>query len=156
MHCGCINKRRDRSCLQNYLKKGIHWQDLIMGVIPIKGGCGDIYELTNQRPNESFAIADMRNLPFAEPHYHVETEIYFVLQGKGLVVVCSEDVQVQTDSVIVIPPNIAHFTVPDEDIVLAVVNTQPFIAEHYIVVKDSREDVKFDKQQFDKLTPSTK
>ncbi len=143
---------------QNYLKVGIHWQDLIMGVRPIRGGCGDIYELTNpiKRPNESFAIADMRSLPFAEPHYHVETEIYFVLQGKGLVVVGGEELRVQKNSVIVIPPNIAHFTVPDEDIVLAVVNTQPFIAEHYIVVKDSREDIKFDKQQFDKLTPSTK
>ncbi len=143
---------------QKYLKGVSRWQDLVIGETPFKGGCGDVYELENpiERPNESFAIADMRSLPFAEPHYHGETEIYFVLQGKGLVVVGNKEIHVTKDSVVLIPPNIAHFTIPKEDLVLAVVNTPPFVPEHYIVVKDSRTDVKFDKHQFNKLTTSTK
>lgn len=117
---------------KDYLKDVEQWQDLVIGVTPNRSGCGDIYEIKNpiERPDESFAIADMRGLSFAEPHYHVETEIYFVLQGKGLVVVGGEELRVQTDSVIVIPPNVAHFTIPDDDLVLAVVNTPPFAAEH--------------------------
>ena len=52
---------------------------------PKPTGCGPVYELKNpiERPNESFAIADMREIQVAEPHYHPETEIYFVLEGRG-------------------------------------------------------------------------
>jgi mannose-6-phosphate isomerase-like protein (cupin superfamily) len=103
------------------------------------------------RPDESFAIADMRSIPFAEPHYHQEEEIYFVLHGTGLIVIGGKEEQLKKGSVVVIPSNIAHFTIPHEDLVLAVVNTPPFVAEHYTVVKNTNKRVKFDKEQFDQL-----
>ena len=111
-----------------------------------------VYELANplSRTTESFAIADMSNLAFAEPHYHPETEIYFILQGSGLVVVGGQEQQVQKGSVVVIPSNIAHFTIPEKDLVMAV-NTPPFNAADYYLLAQDNAAVKFDKTQFERL-----
>ena len=138
---------------QDYLKNNKDWENGIKDITPKRTGCGLVYELTNpiDRPNESFAIADMRNLKYAEPHYHVETEIYFVLQGSGKIVVRDQVYDVERDSVVVIPPNESHFTIPHEKLVLAVVNTPPFAAEHYIVLNKSNGEHGFDKKQFEKL-----
>ena len=64
---------------QSYLDTISDWRQLISGITPKECGCGLVYELSNplSRATESFAIADMSNLAFAEPHYHPETEIYF-------------------------------------------------------------------------------
>ncbi len=140
---------------QEYLMSMAAWHTLIKDIEPKQTGCGPVYELTNpiNRPHESFAIADMRNILFAEPHYHAngETEIYFVLQGNGLIVIGGEEQTLQKGSVVATLPNTAHFTIPHEELVLAVVNTPPFQAENYIVLSESNEQVKFDKNQFDKL-----
>ena len=56
-----------------YLESVTDWQELIEGVIPKSTGCGPVYEIDNpipNRPNESFAIADMRDIAVTEPHYH--------------------------------------------------------------------------------------
>ncbi|HSW37842.1 MAG TPA: cupin domain-containing protein [Candidatus Saccharimonadales bacterium] len=139
-----------------YLKTISNWQDLVKGVEPKEGGCGLIYELPNpiDRPTESFAIADMRELKVAEPHYHPKgvIEIYFVLQGSGLVVVGGKGQKVAKGSTVVIPPNTAHFTIPSNDLVLAAINTPPFRPEDYIVVTETNPDVKFDKEQFERLS----
>ena len=52
------------------------WQDLIQGYAPISSPCGIVYELPNMlnRPNEGLAIVDMRQLSFAEPHYHPDED----------------------------------------------------------------------------------
>jgi len=115
---------------QIYLNGIDSWQNLVIGIKPKQTGCGLVYELPNPIPreNESFAIADMSNLTFAEPHYHPETEIYFILQGSGLIVIGGQEQRVQKGSIVIIPSNIAHFTIPEKDLVLAVVNTPPFNA----------------------------
>jgi mannose-6-phosphate isomerase-like protein (cupin superfamily) len=86
-----------------------------------------VYELDNPivRPNESFAIVDMRNLPFMQPHYHEQAEVYFVVQGNGVVVVGGEKLYVQKDTTVVIPSDVVHFVIPGENLVLAVVTTPP-------------------------------
>jgi len=138
---------------QHYLKNNENWENWIKDVTPKRTGCGLVYELTNpiNRPNESFAIVDMRNLKYAEPHYHIETEIYFVLQGTGKVVIRDQVYDIEKDSVVVIPPNASHFTISNEKLVLVVVNTPPFAVEHYIVLKKSNKEQGFDKKQFEKL-----
>jgi mannose-6-phosphate isomerase-like protein (cupin superfamily) len=120
---------------------------------PKPTGCGPVYELKNpiERPNESFAIADMREIQVAEPHYHPETEIYFVLEGRGRMFIRDEEQLLELGSVVVIPPNSAHFTIPGGGLVLAVVNTPPFQPEHYIPLGTSNNDVGFDKAMFDNL-----
>jgi mannose-6-phosphate isomerase-like protein (cupin superfamily) len=126
------------------------WQQLIKNTEPKQTGCGPVYELPNpiERPQESFALADMRNVRVAEPHYHIATEIYFVLQGKGLMVTGGKGQEIHKGSVVVIPSNTAHFTIPKENLVLAAVNILPF---KYIDLRESNKEVKFDKNQFEKI-----
>ncbi len=135
---------------QSYLDTIDDWTFLTSDCVPKDTHCGLIYELQNpiHRQNESFAIADMRNLSYAEPHFDREIEVYFVLQGRGLVVVGDKQNDVEKGSVIVIPPNTAHFTIPEENLVLAVVNTPPFKPENYVPLSESDKSVKFDKDFF--------
>jgi mannose-6-phosphate isomerase-like protein (cupin superfamily) len=142
------------SAWEKYLVTVTDWQSLTKNVDAKPSGCGPIYELPNpiDRPHEDFAIADMRDLQATEPHYHEEVEIYFILQGEGLIIVGGKEQKVGKGSVIVMPSNIAHFTIPKKDLVIAVVNTPPFNASHYFPLRESNEAVKFDKDQFDRLT----
>jgi mannose-6-phosphate isomerase-like protein (cupin superfamily) len=138
---------------QNYINSIDDWQSIIKNIQHRKCACGLVYEISHPllAENESFAIVDMRNLAFCEPHYHPETEIYFIVQGTGLVVVGGQEHHVQKGSVIEIPSNIAHFTIPEKDLVMAVVNTPPFNPDHYYPLSESNAAAKFDKQQFDRL-----
>ena len=139
-----------------YLDSIRDWRDAVKNIIPKPSGCGPIYELKNpiNRPDESFAIADMRHIKFAEPHYHTgdETEIYVVLTGSGLVVVGGKKTQIKTGSTIVIPPDTAHFTIPTENLVLAVINTPPFNINNAKTLSRSDPAVSFDLNQFERLT----
>lgn len=123
---------------QEYLGGVSDWEELVKGVEPKVGGCGLVYELPNpiDRPDESFAIADMRQLELSDPHKHIngETEIYFVLQGVGKIAVSSEIKELTKGTVIVTPPDTVHITLPGEDLVLAVVNTPPFELDNYVSV----------------------
>ncbi|HSW99486.1 MAG TPA: cupin domain-containing protein [Patescibacteria group bacterium] len=140
---------------QGYLKN-VDWQTLTQGMTPRESGCGLLYELHDglDRPEEELAIADMRYLQVSEPHYHPDgvLEVYFVLQGTALVVVGGKERQVGPGDTIVMGPGQTHYAIPDEDFVVAVVNTPPFQTEQYIFVSDDDPEHGFNKQQFDKLT----
>lgn len=132
------------------------WQSLVEGVEPKATGCGPIYELPNPvsgRGNESFAVADMRDIIVAEPHFHPnrETEIYMVLSGLGKVVVGGKVNEVQKGDVVITPPNTTHFTVPTKNLVLAVINTPSFNPENYKPIVESDRPVGFDKGQFARM-----
>lgn len=125
---------------QGYLDSAPHWEKLVEGIEPKVGGCGLVYEVSNpiDRPDESFAIADMRSLDVSEPHKHIngETEIYFVLEGVGKIAVGTQVQDLQPGTVIVTPPDTMHVTLPNKDLVLAVVNTPPFELDNYVVVNE--------------------
>lgn len=131
------------------------WRDLIKGVTPKDTSCGPVHELENpiDRPNESFAIADMRDIKVAAPHFHKngETEVYFVLQGKGITVVGGKEIPIGKNSVIMTPPDIAHFTIPEKDLVLGVMNTPPFNSANNVDLTESNKSVGFDRNQFEKF-----
>jgi mannose-6-phosphate isomerase-like protein (cupin superfamily) len=141
---------------QKYLSKVTEWEDLIEGVKPKATNCGPIYELKNpiERPHESFAIADMREQKVAEPHYHTggESEIYFIISGIGVVVVAGQEHAVHAGSVVVTEPEQAHFTIPGQDLVMAVVNTPPFEAANVVDLHESLAKVGFDAEQYERLT----
>lgn len=126
-----------------YLATVNDWETLVEGIEPKVGGCGLVYEVANpiERPDESFAIADMRQLELSEPHKHIngETEIYFVVQGVGKIAVGNEVHDLAPGTSIVTPPDTVHITLPGKDLVLAVVNTPPFNIDNYVVV-DSTDD----------------
>lgn len=132
------------------------WQTLIQNIDSHECGCGSVYDLPNflNREDESFAIADMRNIHYSEPHYHSAhvTEIYFVVQGSGIVVVGNDEYSFSIGDTIVTPPLTTHYVIPDKDCVLAVVNIPEFDIQDYHVVTESNDLVKFDKELFDKLT----
>lgn len=140
---------------QQFVHEIKDWQELVKLYKPHSGGCGIVYELPNflNRPNEDFAIVDMRNVPFAEPHYHPDgvVEMYIVLQGTAIIVVGTHEYTVAAGDVVVIPPLTAHFTIPDHDFVIAVVNTPPYRPELYISLHASNDSVCFDQQQFVRL-----
>jgi len=73
------------------------------------------------------------------------------LQGSGIVVVGGNECNVQKSSVVIIPSNIAHFTIPEKDLVMAVINTPPFNPENYYPLTQENTAVKFDKAQFERL-----
>ncbi len=131
------------------------WQELTQNVDPIHGGCGPVYELPNylNRENENLAIVDMRNIKVAEPHYHPHEniEVYFVLQGTARVIVGRNERFVQVGDVVIIPPNKAHFTFPDENYVIACVNTPPYKPENYIPLYETNEAVEFDREYFESM-----
>lgn len=133
----------------NFLKAS-DWQELIKDCEPKISGCGLVYELPNylQRPNESFAIADMRQLSVSEPHYHPETEVYFILQGGGIIVIGGKERSIAAGDTIAIPSNLAHFVIPDKECIIAIVNTPPFNINNYKVVTESNLAVGFDYRQF--------
>lgn len=136
---------------QQYLHTIEDWKNLVNHIIPKECGCGLVYELPHisNSKNESFAIADMSNLLISEPHYHPELEIYFILQGTGLVLVGNTEYSVQKNSIVVIAPNIAHYTVPEKNLVMAVVNMPPFNAQNYVPLMDDNAQVQFSKKRFD-------
>lgn len=136
---------------QQYLITIENWKNLVTHTTPKECGCGLVYELPQiaHSKDESFAIADMRKLKISEPHYHPELEIYFILQGSGLVVVGNSTHIVTKNSVIVIPSSIAHYTIPQHDLVMAVINTPPFNNQNYVPLIDDNTQVQFSKRQFD-------
>lgn len=128
-----------------YLKSHKDWRTLIVGIDPRSSGCGLIYEIANpiERPNESFAIADMRQLEISEPHLHRhgETEIYIVLEGSGGTVVGHDVYRLHPGDVIVIAPGTIHITIPASGLILAVINTPPFAASNYVPLAPDSADV---------------
>lgn len=131
------------------------WQDLVKGLTPKATGCGPVYELgaPDNQLNQSAAIADMRKVNYATPHYHSngETEVYFVLEGAGRVVVGGEVLPLEKGTVIVTPPNTAHYALPANDLVLGVVNTPPFKPDNNVDLSESNPEVGYDHEQFKDL-----
>jgi mannose-6-phosphate isomerase-like protein (cupin superfamily) len=141
---------------QQYVATMGDWRKVVEGVTPKQTYCGPVYELASPlgRPNESFAIADMHAVKVAEPHYHAngETEVYFIISGSGLTVVGGEELQIQAGDVIVTPPETAHFTIPKQDMVLVVINTPPFNPGNNIHLDETKSQVAYDHEQYQKLT----
>lgn len=138
---------------KSYAPNFNNWQQIVKNICPKECDCGLVYELPHplNRLTESFAIADMSNLPFSEPHYHLDTEIYIILQGTGIVVVGGQIHEVSKDCIIVTPPHTAHFTIPEKDLVMAVINIPAFKIENYVPITGDNSAVKFSQKQFEEL-----
>lgn len=143
---------------QIFLERISDWQQLVRDTSPKATNCGPVYELETQSGCSSFgfAIADMRGTEIASPHYHTngETEIYFVLEGSGHVVLGGKEMIVKKGDVVVIPPDTAHYVFSIKGLVLAVVNQPPFNPKNCIDLTESDPAVKFDLEQYKLLTSS--
>jgi mannose-6-phosphate isomerase-like protein (cupin superfamily) len=133
---------------------GRDWRELTASVIAKAVGCGDVYELpTLSRPGEELCIADMRDLPISEPHYHPagNYEMYVVMDGTANLVVGSHETSVRSGMAVIIPPNHVHYAVPDRYFVTAAINLPGYTDENYIVTTASNPQVGFDLKQFTRL-----
>lgn len=141
---------------KSYIGQLESWQELVKNIQPKATGCGTLYDIPDpvNRPNESLAIADMRNLRFTWPHYHTkgETEIYIVISGNGEIVVGNEVLAVEKGSVVVTLPDTAHYTLPKDNLVLAVINNPPFDPSSSVDVTESDPAVSYDHDRFLKLS----
>lgn len=140
---------------QAYTRKITDWVKLVEGVVPKPTDCGPVYELPNpiDRPNESFAIADMRDLKYSQPHYHAngEFEIYIVLTGNGQIYVGGKKSELKPGFISVTPPQTTHFVTPAHDLVIAIFNTPHFNPNNVVGVSETNASVGFYKQQFNDL-----
>lgn len=140
---------------KNYIDSIESWESIVEGTEPKHTACGPVYEPLSPLPErtETFAISDMRDVKVAYPHYHKngETEIYLVIQGSGLTVVGGEEIHVKKGSVVITPPDTTHFTIPENDLVMAVINTPSFNATNIVEPHETDPKVKFDKSQYDRL-----
>lgn len=139
-----------------YIEQIKNWQELVKNIQPKATGCGILYDIPNpiNRPKESLAVADMRNLRFSWPHYHTngETEIYIVISGNGKVVVGNKVSKAEKGSVIITPPDTAHCALPEDNLVLAVVNNPTFDPSNSVDVTEDEPTVSYDHAQFLKLS----
>jgi mannose-6-phosphate isomerase-like protein (cupin superfamily) len=135
--------------------EAVSWQELVKNIRPKMTGCGLIYELDNpfDQTSNTFAIADMRDISLATPHYHTngETEIYIVLQGSGITVVGHTEHELTKGTIVITPPEVAHFTIPKKDLVLAVLNIPDFNPENCVFLSESNPAMHFDKDQLERL-----
>lgn len=131
------------------------WQTLVEGIEPKQTDCGPVYDVPNpiDRPNESFAIADMRDVEITGPHYHTngEVEIYIVLTGLGKLFVGKDKTELKPGVVSITPLETTHFTIPTHDLVIAVVNTPPFNPKNAVSVSENDPDHKFDSKHYEEL-----
>lgn len=142
---------------QGYVEGIEDWQKVVEGLTAKETQCGPVYDVipnppeVGDRPNEGFAIADMRDVKVAEPHYHAngETEIYIVISGLGRTVVGDKSFDLKPGTVVVTPPETAHYTLPQEDLVLGVVNTPPFNPANVVDLSETNDKVGFDKAKYE-------
>ncbi len=71
-----------------------------------------------------------------------------IMAKHGLRAMDDVDAKVAPGVVVVIPPETAHFTLPKENLVLAVINTPPFNPNNVVLLEDSNASVGFDRGQY--------
>ncbi len=72
--------------------------------------CGNRYRLLSREDaGEVAAWAHVVDIDGARPHYHkVATEVYYVLEGEGALVLDGVEAPVRTGSLVHIPPGVVH------------------------------------------------
>lgn len=71
--------------------------------------CGHRYRLLSQGDKDVAAWAHAVDIDGAKPHYHkICTELYYVLEGGGKVVLDGEEREVRAGTMVHIPPGVVH------------------------------------------------
>ena len=71
--------------------------------------CGNRYRLLSKGDDNVAAWAHAVDIDGAKPHYHKRaTELYYVLEGEGQVVLDAETRDVRPGTMIHIPPGVVH------------------------------------------------
>lgn len=74
--------------------------------------CGHRYRLLSKGDEKVAAWAHAVDIDGAKPHFHkIATELYYVLEGEGQVVLDGEERDVRTGTMVHIPPGVVHSAV---------------------------------------------
>lgn len=107
--------------------------------------CGMIKRITtaDDCPEASIAVANI--LSPTQPHYHeISAEFYYVLRGSGTIVTGYLDHVIEKGTTVVIPPHLAHFTVPREKMEVIVFSAiRAWESNDQIILDGDNEDVRF-------------
>lgn len=122
---------------------GIDWEQTVVGVAAEHTPSGLVYDLPNFAPDkaESFAIVDLRDIgekkEVDEPHYHIngEVEVHIPLSGHAKMVVGDEVHEIGVGDCLTVPTETAHFAVPDNEYVVAIVSLPNFDEANYVPIE---------------------
>ena len=74
-----------------------------------RSACGHRYRLLSKGDEDVAAWAHAVDIDVAKPHYHkISTELYYVLEGEGSVMLDGEERAVRKGSMVHIPPGVVH------------------------------------------------
>ena len=74
-----------------------------------RSACGHRYRLLSRGDEDVAAWAHAVDIDGAKPHYHkIATELYYVLEGEGSVMLDGEERAVRKGSMVHIPPGVVH------------------------------------------------
>ena len=74
-----------------------------------RSACGHRYRLLSQGDNDVAAWAHAVDIDGAKTHYHkISTELYYVLEGEGKVLLDGEEQEVRPGTMVHIPPGVVH------------------------------------------------
>ena len=74
-----------------------------------RSACGHRYRLLSKGDEGAAAWAHAVDIDGARPHYHkIATELYYVLEGEGKVVLDGEERDVRPGTMVHIPPGVVH------------------------------------------------
>ncbi len=120
---------------------------------PEKSACGKIFPLSSADDfNEvNLAIAEI-NAPTI-PHFHKKrTEFYFVLNGEGKLIIAGSRTphKMKKEVLVIIPPNIVHYTIPRTPLKVMTVSTPAWTKEDEHIIHNISESewVKLDYSEF--------
>ena len=74
-----------------------------------RSACGHRYRLLSRGDEDVAAWVHAVDIDGAKPHYHkIATELYYVLEGEGSVMLDGEERAVRKGSMVHIPPGVVH------------------------------------------------
>lgn len=131
------------------------YPSLMASIAALESGCGIIHELHDipglDAPHDGTAcIVDMRKIAGAtEPHVHYKTtEIYYVLEGSGTIVIGEREYPVNRGDVITVPKGVGHYSVPSKNLILGVVSFPFFDIDDHVDLRaadeTTRKSAKYD------------
>ncbi len=110
--------------------------------------CGEMKVFLGKDDGEAagFAVAEMRGPTI--PHVHkVTTEYYFVLSGRGVVIVAGQRIDVYRNTLVVIKPMTSHYTIPDRTMSVLAITIPVWTAEDQFVLTEDDWSVGYSTKQ---------
>ncbi len=98
--------------------------------------CGAIKVLSTGADNQMGSLAIATITAPTVPHYHkVINEFYFVLRGHGKLIVGGRMFPLASGALAIIPPNLAHYTIPEKRMEVAAFASPPWHEDDQFVLQ---------------------